>query len=152
MFSFDTRKRLVAIRGFVRQLMDTTSPNRPPLEGEFRAENRSSRALPILLAPWENLQPIVDESTYAVTKDFSDHGLSLVLHQPFKSDQVVVVLWLEHAYFGLGEVRQNVPLGGGFWQVGIELTDVVNTGEYPQLESLLPMAARLVPQSATHAV
>jgi len=152
MFAFDTRKRLCEVRGFVRQLVDLTSPNLPPLEGEARTENRSNRALPALLVPWENGQPVVDESTYAITKDFSDRGLSLVLQQPFKSVLVVVGLWLESPRFALAEVRQNVPLGGGFWQIGVELTELLDSAESPQVQGLLPLATRLVPRAKPCAV
>jgi hypothetical protein len=103
--------------------------------------------LPVLLAPWEQGEPVVDESTYAITKDFSDRGLSLTLPQPFKADQIVVGLWLESPRFMLGEIRQSTPLGGGFWQLGVELTDFLKPAEYPQIGSLVPLAARLVPHA-----
>ena len=147
MFSFDTRRRLCEVRDFLRHLVDLTSPNLPPLEGEARSESRSNRALPVLLTPWEHGEPVVDESTYAITKDFSERGLSLTLPQPFKADQVVVGLWLESPRFVLGEIRQSTPLGGGFWQLGVEFTDFVNAAEYPQVESLVPLAARLIPRA-----
>jgi len=146
MFSFDTRKRLVEVRGFVRKLVDATSPNLPPIEGDFRSENRSNRALPALLAPWEGGQPVVEESTYAFTKDFSDRGLALVLPQPFRAVDVVVTLWIESPRFALGEVRQNVPVGGGFWQLGVELTAILDSAEFPQVETLIPVATHLVPR------
>jgi hypothetical protein len=147
MFSFDTRKRLCEVREFLRHLVNLTTPNLPPLEGDSRSETRSNRALPALLTPWEHGQPVVDESTYALTKDFSDRGLALVLQQPFKSVEVVVGLYLESPRFVLGEVRQNVPLGGGYWQIGVELTDFLDAAEYPQVQSLVPLAKRLVPSS-----
>jgi len=147
MFTFGSRKRLCEVRRFVRHLVDLTSPNLPPLEGESRTEDRSNRALPALLVPWENDQPVVDESTYAITKDFSDRGVALVLHQPFKSVLVVVGLWLESPRFALAEVRQNVPLGGGFWQIGVELIELLDSTQSPQVQSLLPLAAQLVPRA-----
>ena len=147
MFSFDTRKRLGEVRDFLRQLVDLSSPNLPPLEGDFRSQTRSNRVLPVLLSPWEHAQPVVDESTYAFTKDISDRGLSLVLGQPFKSFEVVVGLWLDSPRFVLGEVRQNVPLGGGFWQIGVELTGLLDSVEHPQIQSLMPLASRLVPSA-----
>jgi hypothetical protein len=147
MFSFDTRKRLGEVRGFLRQVVDLTSPNLPPLEGDMRSESRSNRALPALLAPWEHSRAVVDESTYALTKDISDRGLSLVLHQPFKSVEVVVGVWLSSPRFVLGEVRQNAPIGGGFWQLGVELTDVLDPVAYPQIRNLEALAARLVPDA-----
>lgn len=145
MFSFDTRKRLGEVRAFLRCLVDLSSPNLPPLEGDSRSQTRSNRALPALLCPWEHAQPVLDESTYAFTKDVSDRGLSLVLGQPFKSLEVVVGLWLASPRFVLGEIRQNVPLGGGFWQIGVELTGLLDPVDYPQIQSLMPLASRLVP-------
>ena len=147
MFSFDTRRRLCEVRDFMRRLVDLTTPNLPPLEGETRSEGRSNRALPALLTPWEHGEPVVNESIYAVTKDFSERGLSLTLPQSFKADQIVVGLWLESPRFMLGEVRQNTPLGGGFWQLGVELTDFLDASEYPQVKSLVPLAARLLPHA-----
>jgi hypothetical protein len=147
MFSFDTRRRLCEVRDFLRHLVDLTSPNLPPLEGDSRLGARSHRALPALLVPWEHGQPVVDESTYVLTKDVSDRGLSLVLGQPFKSIEVVVALWLDSPRFVFGEVRQNAPVGGGFWQIGVELTNLLDPAEYPQVESLVPLATRLVPRA-----
>ncbi|MFH1922301.1 MAG: hypothetical protein ABIP48_20760 [Planctomycetota bacterium] len=146
MFSFDTRKRLVEVRDFVRRLVDVTSPNLPPIEGDARSENRSNRALPVLLTPWEGGQPVIDESTYAFTKDFSDRGLSLVLSQPFRAVEVIVTLWIDTPRFALGEVRQNAPVGGGFWQLGVELTALIDSAESPQVEALVPLATHLVPR------
>ncbi len=147
MFSFEKRKRLVEVGNLIRQVVDLTAPNLPPREGESRSENRSNRSLPALLAPWEDGQPMVDETGYALTKDCSDRGLALVLQQPFKAEQVVIGLWLESPRFCLAEVRQNVPLGGGFWQLGLELTEVVDPADHPELEALLPLASRLTPRA-----
>jgi hypothetical protein len=130
-------------------LVNHTSPNLPPLEGDFRSENRANRTIPTLLTPWEDAEPAVDESTYALTKDFSDRGVSLVLHQPFKAEQVVVGFRLESVRFTLGNVRQNVPLGGGFWQLGVELTGILDPAVFPQIQSLLPLTAPLVPRMST---
>jgi hypothetical protein len=146
MFSFGTRRKEGEVRRLLRQLVDLTSPNMPPLEGEFRSEGRSNRALPVLLAPWEQDKPVVEESTYAITKDFSERGLSLILPQPFRADEFVVGVWLESPRFVLGKIRQNTPLGGGFWQLGVELTDLLDSAEAPQIASLVPLASYLVPR------
>jgi len=152
MFSFDTRKRLCEVRSFVRQVVDLTTPGLPPDSGEFRADGRSNRALPVLLTPWEDDQPVVEESTYAITKDLSDRGLSLVLQQPLKSVHVVAGLWLESPRFALAEVRQNSPLGGGFWQLGLELVQLLDAAEFPQVQSLIPLAGWLAPRVKACAV
>jgi hypothetical protein len=149
---FDTQKRLNEVRCFVRRLVDLTSPNLPPLEGESRLDDRSNRVVPAVVSPWEHGRPIVNEVTYGLTKDLSDRGLSVVLHQPFRSPQAVVGLWLEGPQFALGDVRQNVPLGGGFWQLGVELVDLLDPAEWPDVQSLVSLAAHLVPHCKASAI
>lgn len=144
MFSFGKRGKLRELRGLLRRLVDLTSPNMPPLEGESRSEGRSNRALPVLLVPWEQGEAVVQESIYTVTKDFSERGLSLILPQPIRADRLVVGIWLESPRFVLGEVRQKTPIGGGFWQLGVELTDLLEPAQHPQTASLVPLVAQLV--------
>jgi hypothetical protein len=144
MFLFGRSTQSHAVSGFIRQLVDLTSPNRPPLDGDSRADTRSNRSLPALLAPWERGNPVVEEVAYALTKDFSDRGLALVLPQPFRAVDVVVGLWLGSPRFVLAEVRQNAALGGGFWQLGIEITELVDSGS-PAIRPLAPLATRLIP-------
>lgn len=148
MFSFERAKQTNQVRLFLRQLVDRSSPNIPPSTGEHRAESRSHRALPVLIAPWDKKGPAVAEATFALTKDFSDRGLSIVLPQPFRTDQVLVGLWLDEMCYAQGVARQNVALGGGFWQLGVELQRTVDAGDYPELEQLAPLAARLLPPAA----
>lgn len=79
--------------------------------------NRQNQTLPVLLTPWENGKPLIEESTMAITKDISDQGVSLILNQPFRDEQVVIGFWPstthtsspnEESFFFLGDVRQNV--------------------------------------------
>ena len=141
------------VHKLIRRAVDVSSPNHPPSDGELRWENRSNRTMPVLLAPFEGGEPSLHEMTIALTKNLSGQGLALVLHQPFRAESVVVGFWGEgEAEFVLGEVRQNVPLGGGFWQVGLELTERICAADYPALEALVPQAARLVPDPGRQAV
>ena len=146
MFSFGKRKKQLEVHRLIRRAVDASSPNLPPSDGELRWENRSNRTIPVLLAPFEGGELSLREMTIALTKNLSGQGLALVLHQPFRAESVVVGFWEEgEAEFVLGEVRQNVPLGGGYWQVGLELTERICAADYPALEALVPQAARLVP-------
>jgi len=153
MFSFGKRKKQMEVHKLIRRAVDVSSPNRPPSDGELRWENRSNRTIPVLLAPFEGGEPSVCEMTIALTKDFSGQGLALVLHQPFRAESVVIGFWAEgEAEFVLGEVRQNAPLGGGYWQVGLELTERIAVADYPALAALVPQAARLVPDRSHQAM
>ena len=146
MFSFRKRKKQIEVHTLIRRAVDASSPNRPPVEGELRWENRSNRTIPVLLTPLEGGDLSFGETTIALTKNLSSQGLALVLHQPFRAERVVIGFWGEgEAEFVLGELRQNAPLGGGYWQVGLELTERICAADYPALEALVPQAARLVP-------
>ncbi len=95
---------------------------------------------------------MVDDATFALTKDFSDRGLSLVLPQPFRTEGVLVGFWMDGMYYAQGIARQNVALGGGFWQLGVELEQTIDPADYPELEQFSPLAARLLPPSGVQIV
>ena len=155
MFSFQPQDDHRLIEQFLRRVTDLTSPNRPPLDGESRAESRFNRTFPVVLALWEDDRPIPADATIALTKDISDSGMALVLHGPFRADQVVIGIWVEprlqgggwggEPKFAIGDIRQNVALGGGYWQLGVELSRVMTASETPKLRSLLTQIAHLIP-------
>jgi len=156
-FFFKERKKQVDLCNCLRRIVDTTCPNLPPPGGDSRSDDRHNRTLPVLLAPWEDGGPLVNESSMALTKDFSDLGLALVLHQPFRAEEVVIVFRLASdpqrelgstLYFVLGTVRRNTSIGGGFWQLGIQLKELLNRGDWPQLEPLVPITSALLPSPA----
>ena len=155
MFFFKENKDRSDLRAFVRRVTDLTSPNLPPLKGELRTLTRSNRTFPVLLTPWIRGAPNMEACVAALTKNFSDEGLALVLQQPFHAEEVVIGIWLEcqsrfglgrNPHFAMGAIRQSVSLGGGFWQVGIQLKRLVTTQDEPTLNSLLPRLAHLVPE------
>jgi hypothetical protein len=155
MFSFDRSKRKNDVEKLLRRVSDLTVPNQSPWDGDFRAEHRLNRSLPVLLVPWENGAARTDECATAVTKDISGQGLSLILRQPFRGQEVVIGFWLATLHesapdsdpeFLLGEVRQNVEIGGGFWQIGVLLTERL-APSHKEIRRLAPIAARLVPPS-----
>ena len=55
-----------------------------------RFENRHNRIIPALLCPWEQNTPIVSKAVVAITKDFSDRGVGLILSNTFDAQNVVV--------------------------------------------------------------
>ncbi|HWB13425.1 MAG TPA: hypothetical protein VG826_29645 [Pirellulales bacterium] len=107
---------------------------------------RSNRTIPVLLVPYDNNVLSVGELAYALSKNLSSGGLALVLHQPLRAEQVVVGFWSNvEAYFVSAAVRQSVPLGGGFWQIGVQALEVLSPACVPDLRQLMPWAARLDP-------
>ena len=146
MLWFHKRDKHIEIHRIIRRLINASTPNRIPLKGESRWELRSNRTIPVLLAPYDHNELSVGEVAYALTKNLSSQGLALVLHQPFRAKRLVVGIWShEAAHFVAGTVRQSVPLGGGFWQIGVETTELMSTASSPELMRLVPLAARLDP-------
>ena len=143
---FRSRDKQFEIHRVIRRLINASTPNRIPLQGESRWELRSNRTMPVLLVAYDHNELSAGELAYALTKNLSSQGLALVLHQPFRAEQVVVGMWSnEEAHFVSGTVRQSIPLGGGFWQIGVETTELLSAGQTPELTRLLPWAARLDP-------
>ena len=146
MFSFGRRKKQLDVQALLRRAIDSSSPNLPPLEGESRWDTRANRTFPLVLAPWSDGAAVVAEATTGLTKNLSGQGLNVIHCEPLEAEQIVIGFWLEsQAYFLLGQVRHHTPLGGGFWQVGIELMRTLSPADDPALDQLLPMATALAP-------
>ena len=152
MFSFSARKKSAAAQRYIRRLVDLTIPNRAGLGNMERYENRHNRSIPTLLCPWEQNRPIVSKAIVAITKDFSGQGIGIVLSGAFDAKDIVVGFCLRKVaanepLFFLGVRRTSVPIGGGFWQLGIEFTEFMNQNWHSELEPLFPMAQKLLPPS-----
>lgn len=152
MFSFSSRKKNVDFQRYIRRLIDLTSPNRGSSASMERCENRNNRTIPVLLCPWEQRTPLVSKAVVAITKDFTDRGVGLILSHPFDAKNVVIGICHEEAtakepLFFLGARRTSNPIGGGFWLFGVELTEFMNETWRTELEPLFPMAKKLLQPS-----
>ncbi len=130
----------------LNQIARMTDSELTPVQEESRQHIRKSRVFPVLLTPWETGDPAVADSVYGLTKDVSDRGLALVLQSPYRIEQALIGLVIPSPddpdsccklHFVLGTVRQNVPLGGGYWQLGIELDELLQMDDHPSLEQLV---------------
>jgi hypothetical protein len=140
------------LQGYLRRICDLTSPNMPRLD-DSRNQHRQNRTIPVLLVPWEDGAIVVSDAATALTRDISDNGLSVTLLHPFRAENIVVCFWLPRGetsdpWFFLGTTRQNVPIGGGFWSLGIELTEKLELSSESGTARLLPLAAELLPPRA----
>ena len=154
MFSFSAHKKVVDVFPYLRRICDLTTPNLPGRGAEDRSENRYNRTIPTLLCPWENEAPVAAESVIVLTKDLTDRGVGLVLNQPVRAGDVVVGFWLPGVdmtgpWYLLGKTLRSIPFGGGFWTVGVELTEYANQDYSEQLEVLKTVASKLLPQADT---
>jgi hypothetical protein len=148
MFSFIDRKKRLKVKRYLARICDCTSPNLAAPADDERAENRYNRCIPTLICPWEDGEPCVNECTIVLTKDFAENGIGIVANQPIRADKVLVGVWSDERvanvpWFFLGDVRRNTPLGGGFWIVGVALTEFANDEYRDVLHDVMPLALRL---------
>lgn len=149
MFVFEQRKKLIDLTPHVRRICDLTAPNSTASGALLRAENRYNRILPAVLCPWENRQPDVERCRVVLTKDLCDRGVGLVLNHPMELTEVLVGFWpnardfAEPSYF-IGRAVRNAPLGGGFWCIGVELTEYANSEHRAKLQPLQVVAKKLL--------
>ena len=92
--------------------------------------------------------PCVDECAFVLTKDLSDAGIGIVANQPICASKVLIGIWpnekvANEPWFFVSEVIRNAPLGGGFWVLGIELTEFANQEYQDVLKPLQTLAERL---------
>jgi hypothetical protein len=144
MFCFGRQKERVSVQAILRRVIDASSPNLPPYEGELRGDSRVNRSFPVVLAPWVDDQACAADAITALTKNLSDQGLTVLHTATIAADQLVVGFWLEsQEYFFLGDVRHRTPLGGGIMQLGIEMNRRLTPLDEPSLEDLQAMTASL---------
>jgi hypothetical protein len=149
MFVFEEKAKTSQIESRLRRICDLTSPNFPRLD-DLRCEQRQNRTIPVLISPWEKGVPVVAETTTALTRDISERGISVTLPHPFRTKEIVVGFWLSEKHqndpwFFLGITRQNVPIGGGFWGLGIELVEQLCVSSEPAIERLVSLARDHLP-------
>jgi len=149
MYSFAKNKKTVDLFPYIRRICDLTTPNLATVTGG-RSEDRFNRTIPTLIYPWENGRPSEDECSVCLTSDLADRGVRLVLAQPFHAERAVLGYWIgceqmREPWFFLGEVRRNQPIGGGFWSVGIKLTEFANEDYQQLLAPLTETASKLLP-------
>jgi len=102
-----------------------------------RAEDRVRLTVVVLVIPVEKKRPAVQKMFAAVTKEFSSGGVALVSNEQRVAEDVVLGFRWEGAMkFVRGAAKHLSPLGAGFYQMGVELSEVVYPGDYPELQSI----------------
>jgi hypothetical protein len=131
------RKRTIDVQSFVLKIINNDCRElEATIEGP-RTETRARVCVVVVVVPVENGEPLLDEAFSGVTKELSSTGLALILPEPKTPDHLIVGFRYENEmHFVRGKTRHLNPMGGGFYQLGIELIELVENGDYPSLASL----------------
>lgn len=129
------KKRKLSAQSFMLKLVNNHCPElKARIEGP-RAESRVPLSVPVLVIPLVGGRAAVERMFPAMTKEASTSGLSLVLDTPKALEEVILGIRFEGemAYLS-GTAKYLNPLGAGFYQLGVELTEMVHPRDYPGLE------------------
>ncbi len=133
---FNQRKKKQEVWKCLRRILDRNSAEQLLLGKEDRKEKRIPFSLPVLLQPCMADEHPWCEPIFAVSKDLSDDGVAVIACQPLEKSQVICVIWKDGPVFFSGDIRQCEQLGGGFWKIGLELSEIVSNTEFPLLHAL----------------
>ena len=132
-----SRNKAIGVQSVILKLVNNSCPELHILEDESRLASRVNLTVAVMIIPVDDDQPIFEEAFTAVTKEFSNTGLAVVLSKPVGLDQVILGFRFDgQMIFVRAAAKHLNPMGGGFHQLGFQLTDVVPRGEYRELESI----------------
>ena len=131
------RKKEPAIQSFLVSFLNEHCPAlRDRLDGP-RLEGRVNLTQVLSVVPMEGGKPLLRRAFYATTKEFSSTGVALVVDKPYGLDEALLgfrrrgsMVWIR------AKARHLHPLGGGFFQLGMRLTERLETGEFRELDKL----------------
>lgn len=131
------RDRSRAVRNFVLKLVNSKSLDSRRVDQGPRLEDRVNLTMVVTVVPLENQRPRIDKSLVTVTKEFSSTGVSVVLSEPHPLDEAILVFSCSaETTFARAKVKHLSPMGSGFFQLGLHMTEIVSVADYPELEAL----------------
>jgi hypothetical protein len=132
-----TRNRDLAVQSFVLRLLNNHCPELHDRLGGPRLEGRVNLSIVVLVLPVADKKPVPEQAFTAVTKEFSSHGVALLLDHPLGLDEVLLgfrepgdLQWLR------AKAKHLNPMGGGFYHLGFRLVEHLAASDYPKLDPL----------------
>jgi hypothetical protein len=135
--SLFTPNKDAVVRRLVLKLINTHCPGMTSQIEDTRLDNRVNLTVPVIVAPLAGELIQADDAFTAVTSDFSSTGVAVVVDRPTGLDRVILGFRMgEEMSFVRAEAKHLNPMGGGFFQLGFQLLEVVSAGDYAGLESM----------------
>jgi len=133
--SLFTRRRESGVHAFILKVVNNNCAEIDALIEGPRLERRVNLTVVVLIIPVDGGKLQTRQAFTAVTKEFSASGLALVLDEPRGLDEVVLGFrWEQEMVFVRAKGKHLNPMGGGFYQLGFRMTDMVHIGDYPELQ------------------
>jgi hypothetical protein len=135
---FSPRKsKLHEVQSFMLKVINNSCPDLKSLWDGPRAESRVNLTVVVVVIPVVRRKPVLEKMFGAVTKELTTLGVSVVLNDPRSVDEVIVAFrWEGEMKFVRAQAKHLTPLGAGFYQLGLELKEVIHVSDCPVLESV----------------
>jgi hypothetical protein len=132
-----SKRKDFAVQSFVLKLVNNSCDGLSTHFDGPRCDSRVHLVVVVMILPVEHNQIQMDEAFTAVTKEFSNSGVAVVLDQPCALDEAILGFRFEgDMYFIRAKAKHREPMGGGFHQIGFHLLEVVSSSNYPELQTL----------------
>lgn len=132
-----SRKKLLAVQNSIIRIINNNCPElKAFLEGP-RRDKRVNLTLVVLVVPLEDGKLQTDKAFYAVTHNLSATGVGIVLDRQLGLDEVILGFRVEGDMTFIRATAKHIKqMGGGFHCLGLEMTEVVPSSQFPQLTKL----------------
>lgn len=138
MLSFTSKsRRQKEAQGYLTKIINNHCPALEAFARGERDEQRLNLTVAAYVVPVAATGVDVAGASATVTKEFSPAGLSVILDSALDAKEAIVVIQWDGATTQFrGDIVHQSPIGAGLWQCGLSVTEIVPTGEYPELATL----------------
>jgi hypothetical protein len=132
-----SRKKEPAVQSFILSLLNQNCHAlHERLEGP-RFEGRVNVTMVVMVVPVEEQKPLVRRAFTAISKEFSSSGVAIVIDRPYGPDEVLLGFrWRGGISWVRAKAKHLNPMGGGFYQLGLRMTERLHTPDHPELAKL----------------
>jgi hypothetical protein len=135
--SFFGKSHKNEVQTFVLKVVNNNCPELKALIEGPRLDRRVNLTVVVKVIPVKDGELRPDEAFAAVTKEFSATGVALVLDGPRPLDEAILGFrWDHEMVYVRAKAKHLNPMGGGFYQLGFQITELAHVGDYPALEML----------------
>ncbi len=135
--SLFSRNKSAKVQSLILKLVNTNCPSIALREEDLRKDRRINLSLVVAVIPLEEGKLQAKQMFTAVSREFSNEGLSLILDRPRGFHQAILGIRIEREMVFLrAEAKHLSPMGGGFFQLGFQLLDAVSPDKFPELANV----------------
>ena len=135
MFSFSkSRNKQSEAQQFLARLADRESMDRLRMLEEHRDEKRTSLNVGVWIIPMDGADLVIEKIFVALAMESSSKGLAVITNRSVSASEVLVCFSGQYgAKFLRADVRNCKRMGLGWFRLGMEVTEIVEKEEHPQL-------------------